>query len=68
MSGRALTFTVGCLLLAVAALLYLEWWRAGELEVLNGRVADLEQYRRTRDQKPARRPSSSSSSQKRTEE
>jgi len=30
------------LLLAAAAMLYLEWWRSGELEFLNGRVQAVE--------------------------
>lgn len=41
MSRPSLTVAVGCLLVAAAVLLYLEWWRAGELEALNGRVNEL---------------------------
>lgn len=48
MSGRALTFTVACLVVACGVLVYLEWWRAGELENLNGRLVDLERYRDSR--------------------
>lgn len=36
--GRALTVAVGCLLIVAGVLVYLEWWRAGELELLNERV------------------------------
>lgn len=37
-NGRALTIAVGCLLIVAGYLLYLEWWRAGELADLNERV------------------------------
>lgn len=40
--GQALTVAVGCLLIVAGVLLYLEWWRAGELELLNGRVNDVD--------------------------
>jgi hypothetical protein len=47
-SDRALTAAVSFLLLAVAALVYLEWWRADELESLHGRVNELELARQRR--------------------
>lgn len=40
----ALTF----LLVTVAALCYLEWWRQGELQFLSERVDELEKKRRQR--------------------
>lgn len=44
----ALTF----LLVAVAALCYLEWWRQGELQFLSERVDELEQARQRRRKPP----------------
>lgn len=64
--GRTLTVAVGCLLIAAGVLLYLEWWRAGELELLNervgtveGRVVSLADHVAT---KPSARPRRASSS------
>ena len=37
-NSRALTIAVGCLLIVAGYLVYLEWWRAGELADLNERV------------------------------
>jgi len=44
-SRREITveLVVALLLLAGASLLYLEWWRSGELELLNRRASDIEQ-------------------------
>ena len=33
-----LNFALVCMLVSIGCLLYLEWWRAGELEELNGRM------------------------------
>lgn len=58
---RALSVAVGCLLIAAAVLVYLEWWRAGELELLDARVDELEEYRRRREAGGRKRSSASSS-------
>jgi len=54
--GKALTVAVAFLLVSVAALLYLEWWRADELGSLNERVVDLELARRRRERKTTAAP------------
>lgn len=56
MNARALTFTVGCLLVVAGVLVYLEWWRQGELEYLSDRVASLEEHRRQRATRQPRKP------------
>lgn len=38
----AVELVIACLLLAGAAMLYLEWWRSGELELLTRRADGLE--------------------------
>ena len=43
-----LELVVALLLVIGAAMLYLEWWRSGELELLSSRVDELEQARRKR--------------------
>ena len=59
--GAPLTIAVGCLLVAAAVLLYLEWWRAGELELLNDRVNTVEgNVRSLAAKRAARRPASTS--------
>lgn len=64
--SRALSFAIGCLLIAAGVLVYLEWWRAGELELVNDRLNDVEgRVVRLADHvaaKPAPRRRSSSSS------
>lgn len=51
----AVELVVAALLVVGAAMLYLEWWRSGELELLSSRVDELEVARRRRDAAPTRR-------------
>ncbi len=44
------------IVIAGALLLYLEWWRSGELEDLNRRVDELELARRKRAATSTRKP------------
>ena len=43
-----LELVVALLLVIGAAMLYLEWWRSGELQLLSSRVDELEHARRKR--------------------
>lgn len=52
MSDRADTLALFGLLLVVAALLVLDWWREGQLEDLATRVDELETRRRRAKPKP----------------
>jgi hypothetical protein len=51
-----LEFVIALLLLVGAAMLYLEWWRSGELELLSSRVDELELARRKRAATSTRKP------------